>query len=155
MPVAPICLPPLDSTNAAPNAVGFKVEAGPGLRVHPAVTSMRETAKSVRQGLVCATIVGTRSSLRDLRHSSHFSPALKRWAKLARPSGAVLPQPAGHLFLRLLLAGALLGHQECGQSAGIFVVHVAVWFDGAGPHGLRVLQPMVNPGSIQARAYLG
>src|SRR5208282_258808 len=60
----------------------------------------------------------------------------------------------GSLFLRLLLAGALLRHQECGQSAGIFVVHVAVWFDGAGPHGLRVLQPLVNPRRIQAQAYL-
>src|SRR5208282_4921153 len=110
-PVAPICLPPLDSTSAAPKPAGFRAEAGPGLRAHPALTRARETTKNVRQCLIM-------------------------------------------LFLRPLLAGALLHHQECGQSAGIVVVHVAVRFDGTGPHGLRVFEPVVNPGSGQARADL-
>src|SRR5208282_2997872 len=95
MPVAPICLPPLDSTNAAPNAVGFKVEAGPGLRVHPAVTSMRETIKSVRQGLGCATIVSTRSSLRDLDHflylSQRFSTGSPRCSCIIGTATATVP----------------------------------------------------------------
>ncbi len=30
----------------------------------------------------------TRSSLRDLNHVLHLFPALKRWAKFGRPSGA-------------------------------------------------------------------
>src|SRR5271167_4322845 len=50
MPVAPSCLPPLDSTSAAPKPVGFRVEDGPGL-LQAAVMRMRETAKSVRQHL--------------------------------------------------------------------------------------------------------
>src|SRR5208282_161638 len=58
------------------------------------------------------------------------------------------------LLLRLLLAWAVLRHQECGHGAGIFVVHIAVWFDGARTHGLWVLEPVVNPRSIQARAHL-
>src|SRR5208282_2546395 len=95
-----------------------------------------------------------KSELLDIKTQLLQQP-FKGWARLGGHPGAALPRPASHLFLRLLLAGALLGHQECGQGAGIFVVHVAVWFDGAGPHGLRVLQPVVNPGSIQARAYLG
>src|ERR1039458_1448388 len=111
MPVAPICLPPLDSTSAAPKLVGFRAEAAPVLRAHPALTRARETTKSVRQCL-------------------HM------------------------LFLRPLLCGALLRHQECGQRAGIFVAHAAVRLDDAGPHGLRVLQPVVNPRGIQARADL-
>src|ERR1039457_4009551 len=114
MPVAPICLPPLDSTSAAPKPVAFRAgaaEAGPGFCVHAALTSARMTAKSVGQCLVI-------------------------------------------LFLRLLLTGAPLRHQECGQSAGIFVVHVAVRFDGTGPHGLWSFQPVVNPSRVQPRAHL-
>src|SRR5260370_39283763 len=111
MPVAPICLPPLDWTSAAPKPVGFRAEAGPALRAHPALTRARETTKSVRQCL-------------------------------------------NMLFLRPLLTGALLRHEECGQRPSIFIIHLAVRLERTGPHGLRVLQPVVNPRSIQARADL-
>src|ERR1035441_7718721 len=121
MPVAPVCLPALDSTSAAPNPVGFGAEAGPAFGVHAALARTRETAKRVRQCLFISFLNILFTNM---------------------------------LFLRLLLTGALLRHQECGQSAGIFVVHVAVRFDGAGPHRLRVFQPVVNPRGRKARAYL-
>ena len=58
-----------------------------------------------------------------------------------------------HFFASCLL-DPFSRHQECGQSAGIFVAHVAVRLGGTGAHRLRIFQPVVNPGGVQARAYL-
>src|ERR1700687_31333 len=57
-------------------------------------------------------------------------------------------------FFRLLLAGALLRHQKCGQRAGVFITHVAVWLDGPGTHRLRLPPPVINPRGRHGRSNL-
>ena len=52
----------------------------------------------IRPFRVC---VRTGSSLRDLGHSSHLFPALKRWAKLVRPSRAVLSNSSFHRIAKM------------------------------------------------------
>src|SRR5215469_5316601 len=56
------------------------------------------------------------------------------------------------LLLCLLFPGPFLHHQECRELLGFVVTQVPVWFYRAGSQRLRILEPVVDPCTGQARS---